>query len=175
VGVDLYLHHALLISVLDEGEWFDSRPDRFTLGVRAPRYPLDRRLGGPQNRSGCGGGDKKYLCPYRELNPGRPTRNVVSILAEAAKRQSCSHAVKTNWGTGDITARVLNLRNKWSAVSFTPRPFYPWGKGSRYPLYRRRVGPRVCLGAVAKRKSPYLCRESNPGHTARSLVTHYTD
>jgi hypothetical protein len=31
------------------GEWSASRPGRFT-----PRYPLDRRLGGPQDRSGLG-------------------------------------------------------------------------------------------------------------------------
>jgi hypothetical protein len=28
------------------------------LPVKSPWYPLDRRLGGPQNRSGCSGEDK---------------------------------------------------------------------------------------------------------------------
>jgi hypothetical protein len=28
---------------------------RFTPAERTPRYPLDRRLGGPQSRSGCRG------------------------------------------------------------------------------------------------------------------------
>jgi hypothetical protein len=36
-----------------------------------PGYPLDRRMGGPQNRSGsCR--VQKNLLPYRESNPGRP-------------------------------------------------------------------------------------------------------
>jgi hypothetical protein len=35
-------------------------PGRFTL-IESPRYLLDRRLGGPQNRSGrCG--EKSYPC-----------------------------------------------------------------------------------------------------------------
>jgi hypothetical protein len=35
VGVEVQLH-AFLISVLDGGEWPDSRPDRFNPRVRAP-------------------------------------------------------------------------------------------------------------------------------------------
>jgi hypothetical protein len=46
-----------LTSALDVGEWSASRPGRFT-----PRkslwYPLDRRLGGPQGRSGRGSEEK---------------------------------------------------------------------------------------------------------------------
>jgi len=33
------------------------------------------------------------------------------------------------------------------------------------------VGPRLCLDAMAKRKDPCPCLESNPSHPARSLVT----
>jgi hypothetical protein len=43
--------HVFFISALVGGEWSASRPSRFTPGERAPRCPLDRRLGGPQNRS----------------------------------------------------------------------------------------------------------------------------
>jgi hypothetical protein len=45
-GVDVLIH-VFLTSVLAGGEWSASRPYRFT-----PEYPLDRRLGGPQSRSG---------------------------------------------------------------------------------------------------------------------------
>jgi hypothetical protein len=39
--------------------------------LKSPRYPLDRRLDGPQSRSGrCRA--KKNLFPCRESNPGRP-------------------------------------------------------------------------------------------------------
>jgi hypothetical protein len=37
------------------------------------------------------------------------------------------------------------------------------------------VRPRVGLNAVARRKSPSPCRESNPGRPARSLVTILTE
>ena len=43
--------HALsLTSALDVGGWSTPRPDRFSQGKT--RYPLYRRLGGPQGRSG---------------------------------------------------------------------------------------------------------------------------
>jgi hypothetical protein len=41
----------LLFSALDGGGWSTSRPGRFTPGKES-RYPLYRRLGGPQGRSG---------------------------------------------------------------------------------------------------------------------------
>jgi hypothetical protein len=47
-----------LTSALDGGEWWDSRPGLFTPRERVPWYPLDRRLGGPQSRSGRGGKEK---------------------------------------------------------------------------------------------------------------------
>jgi hypothetical protein len=40
-----------LTSTLDDREWSASRPCRFTKGGKNPRYPPDRRLGGPQCRS----------------------------------------------------------------------------------------------------------------------------
>jgi hypothetical protein len=39
-----------------------------------PRYPLDRRLGGPQSRSGRRD-RRKILCPCRGSNPDRPARS----------------------------------------------------------------------------------------------------
>jgi hypothetical protein len=60
-GVDVY-NHIFLTSALDGGEWSAPRPCRFTPGERVPGFPLDRRLGGPQNRSGqCG--EVKILDP----------------------------------------------------------------------------------------------------------------
>jgi hypothetical protein len=45
--------HAYLTSALDGSERLASREDRFMRG-EGPRYPLDRRLYGPQRRSGRG-------------------------------------------------------------------------------------------------------------------------
>jgi hypothetical protein len=44
---------------------------------------MDRRLGGPQRRYGCGGEKIIPLLPplRRELNPSNPPRSVVSILS----------------------------------------------------------------------------------------------
>jgi hypothetical protein len=50
-GVEVHLH-AFLTLTLDGGERPASRPGRFTPRERAPWYPLDRRLGGPQSQSG---------------------------------------------------------------------------------------------------------------------------
>jgi len=37
--------------------------------------------------------------------------------------------MKTHWGSGGITARILNLSPRWRwAVSFTPRPLKPRGR-----------------------------------------------
>jgi hypothetical protein len=43
----MYSSYSFLTSALDGGEWSASRP-----GERTPLYPLYRRLGGPQSRSG---------------------------------------------------------------------------------------------------------------------------
>jgi hypothetical protein len=46
-----------LVSALNGGEWSASRSAALPQG-RSPWYPLDRRLGGPQSRSGHGGEEK---------------------------------------------------------------------------------------------------------------------
>ena len=43
--------YTSLTAALEGGEWSAARPDR-TLPPGKNRYPLYRRLGGPQNRSG---------------------------------------------------------------------------------------------------------------------------
>ena len=40
-----------MVTALEGGEWSAARPGR-TLPPGKTRYPLDRRLGGPQDRSG---------------------------------------------------------------------------------------------------------------------------
>jgi len=47
--------HELLTSALDGRKW---SPRPIYSQVKSPRYPLDRRLGGPKNRSGRGGEEK---------------------------------------------------------------------------------------------------------------------
>jgi hypothetical protein len=42
--------HSFLTSAADGGDWLTPRRGRFTPG-KEPRYPLNRRLGGPHSRS----------------------------------------------------------------------------------------------------------------------------
>jgi hypothetical protein len=49
-----------IASALDGGEWLVSHSGRFT-SDKEPRYPLNRRLSGPQNWSGYSGKEKNLL------------------------------------------------------------------------------------------------------------------
>jgi hypothetical protein len=72
--VDVYIH-VFLTSALVGSQWSASIPGRFT-SSKEPRNPLDRRLHGPQNKSGRCGEEQKIL-PLRRLElwalsrPGR--------------------------------------------------------------------------------------------------------
>jgi len=56
------------------------------------------------------------------------------------------HAMKTDWGSGGIAPRILDLgaRRRW-VVSFTPRSLYSQGEKHRYPLLVGWVGPTAGL------------------------------
>jgi hypothetical protein len=46
-----------------------------------PRYPLERKVSGPQSRSGSGG-EEKITLSCRESNPGRPAGSLAALLTE---------------------------------------------------------------------------------------------
>jgi hypothetical protein len=54
---------------------------------KEPRYPLDRKLGGPQSRSGHGGGEKNSQPPpgIEPQNPDRPASSLVAISTEITR------------------------------------------------------------------------------------------
>jgi hypothetical protein len=62
--------HALLISALDgvKGQLY---PPAASLQRKSARYPLCRRLCGPQNRSGYSGGEEENGYPCRQSHSGR--------------------------------------------------------------------------------------------------------
>jgi hypothetical protein len=64
----MYSSTHSLTSALVGGEWSASRHGRFTHRKRVPFYPLDRRLGGPQSRSGRSG-EEKNSQPLPGLEP----------------------------------------------------------------------------------------------------------
>jgi hypothetical protein len=51
-GERRYSSYSFFTSALDGDEWSASRPGRALPPGKGPRYPLYRRLGGPQSRSG---------------------------------------------------------------------------------------------------------------------------
>jgi len=68
-AADVQLHTFLLLA-LDRGEWSVSRSQPLYPWRKSPQCPLDRRLGGPQNWSKCGGKEKtSFHCPSQESNP----------------------------------------------------------------------------------------------------------
>jgi hypothetical protein len=91
------------------------------------RYPLDRRLGGPQSRYGRGTEERKYhRCPYRELNRGGPVCSLVPILTELPRllcsssrvRHKASYHCTTQTNSrlsAQITCKCVYLRYKISA------------------------------------------------------------
>jgi hypothetical protein len=76
--VDVY-SHVFLTSALVGGEWSASRPCLFTPQGRIPRYLLDRKLGGPQSRSGQRG-EMKIVDTTGTRTPTSRSSNPVQIL-----------------------------------------------------------------------------------------------
>ena len=66
-----------MTAALEGGEWSAAGPGR-TLPPGKTRYPLYRRLGGPQGRSG----QAEYLAPTGIQSPDRPARISVAIPTE---------------------------------------------------------------------------------------------
>ena len=56
-GEDVWIH-MFWTSELVGGEWSASHPSRFIAGEIASRYPLAKKLGGPQSQSGRLGEEK---------------------------------------------------------------------------------------------------------------------
>jgi hypothetical protein len=56
-GMDVYIH-IFLTSALAEGEWSAPRTCRFNSRGKSSQDPLDKRVGGPQSRSGRSGEEK---------------------------------------------------------------------------------------------------------------------
>jgi hypothetical protein len=66
----------------------------------------------------------------------------------------------------EASPRILDLGTRWRwVVSFTPRPLYPKGRSSRYPLDRRMGGPQSRSG---REKFPAPTGTRTPDHPARS-------
>jgi hypothetical protein len=69
LGDRRYSSYSFLTSALEGGEWSASHPGRALPPGKEPRYPLYRRLGGPQSRSGCRGLEEKFCASVMDRTP----------------------------------------------------------------------------------------------------------
>jgi hypothetical protein len=123
---------------------------------KSPWYPLDRRLGGPQSRSGCGDEEKNSQPP-----PGIEFQ--LLHISHNSLFLTKYHALKAYWGSGGTVPHVPDLGTRWRwVVSFTTRPLYRQGKSPWYTLDRRLSGPQSRSEYNGKEKNPTSCRDSNP-------------
>jgi hypothetical protein len=98
MGEWMYRSTFFFISALIGGGWSASCPRRFTPRGKSPRYTLDRKLGGPQSRSGSCGSRKIFLLSGLELRPfGRP----------ACSQSQSRQRRKLSWSTKRLTAGGL--------------------------------------------------------------------
>jgi hypothetical protein len=129
-----YRSYSLLTSALDGVSGQPHASAALYMPGKDPRYPLDRRLGGPQSRSGHRG---KILCLCLESSPGRPVRSTDQAIT--------------------APPLVLNFGQKcgdeWSASS--PGRFAPGDQKSGTHWIVRCVGSRPGLDGLP-------CREPNP-------------
>jgi hypothetical protein len=58
-----------LLNLCTSGEWPGERSASLTRGKKPSRYPLDRRLGGPQSRSGRGGKEETLPLLLQGIEP----------------------------------------------------------------------------------------------------------
>jgi hypothetical protein len=74
------------------------------------RYPLDRRLCGPQSRSGIGG-EEKNPCPCLESYLGRQARSLVSVLTELRVQIIQEQRLKTGQRPDELVSNGNALRH----------------------------------------------------------------
>jgi hypothetical protein len=80
-GVEVQVH--ALTSVLNRGEWSASCTCRFTPGLREPgTHWIGDWMGPRAGLDAVAKRKKSHHCSCRELNSGRPTRSLVTILTE---------------------------------------------------------------------------------------------
>jgi hypothetical protein len=95
------------------GEWrYSFTPRKLYPQEKSPRYPLDRRPGGPQSRFGRCGKENKSSC--RESNPGYPAHSVVAILTELTRQNHKESVWKTCLQRNAVNISVAYIQTvKW--------------------------------------------------------------
>jgi hypothetical protein len=120
-----------LTSALDGGQWSVSRCGRFTPRERAPWYPLDRSLGGPQICSRRG--DEKNSQPPPGIEPynsHRPARSPALYLLSYHGSSLRSLRVSVKWLTDWLTHWLTNYVSIYLSISMDQSP---WEADSHSP------------------------------------------
>jgi hypothetical protein len=79
--------------------------------VKSPFYSLDRKFGGPQNRSGRGEKEKSHNFPCRELNPGRPASTLLATLNDLLQG-----IIAKRWVNEAVEVKELDLFQEMSCT-----------------------------------------------------------
>jgi hypothetical protein len=148
-----------MTTALEGGEGSASRPGRF-LPPGKTRYPLYRRLGGPQGRSGQA---QKISPPTGIRSPNRPARSQsLYRLSYPAHRlvdkylrfrqQSCLHLTRKRQGNSKLISYYSNnSTNKMQFFKSLLLDVYLW-------LNMFRASPRPLLGAYNCTRSLWFYR-----------------
>jgi hypothetical protein len=124
-GERRYSFFSFWTSALDGGKWSASRLGRALPPGIDPRYPLDRRLGGPESRSGRRA-RRIILCLCRGSNPGRLfcSRTLYYLSYPGSYRATTRRAKHENgpftewWSTVVLVIKSLLLRQniRWQLL-----------------------------------------------------------
>jgi hypothetical protein len=107
------------------GEWSASRPGRALPRGKDPRYPLYRRLGGPQSRSGHRGYMKNPLplLGIKPRSPGGPARSqTLYCLSYPGSYKTREYIVNISVGRVETRKHLAigNHDNRYSAENDLP-------------------------------------------------------
>jgi hypothetical protein len=103
----MYSSYSFSTSILDGAQWSGSHPGRALAPGKGPRYPLYRRLGGPQSRSGHKRLEEKSFRLCRGSNLDRPgVQPVARHYTDWATRLTTCFYTYLQWG---LTCLVRNF------------------------------------------------------------------
>ena len=109
----MYTSTLSVTSALDGGGWSTPRPGRFT--PIKTRYPLYRRLGGPQGRSGR---VRKISPPTGIRSPDGPARSEsLYRLSCRGPYSSCDESYKKRNTAVCVRSKIFGVFFKWVMLS----------------------------------------------------------
>jgi len=117
----------LFLNLCTGWRWVTSfTPQRLYLRDNSHRYPLDRRLGGPQNRSGCDSD-----CSCRVLNPDHPSN--VEWCSVRLRRRAVRPSLILSWHRTFPSMDFKPSSGLWRRVLMWCRQRQPGPPKRRYP------------------------------------------